>query len=81
MLLLDEPAEGFAPKIVHEVGETLRKLKAQGFSILRVEQNTALALGVDDDIVILNTGRIVYDGAADDARNQPDLLHAHLGVY
>jgi branched-chain amino acid transport system ATP-binding protein len=81
VLLLDEPSEGLAPKIVHEVGEILQKLKAQGFSILLVEQNTTLALGVADDVVILNTGRIVYDGPAEDARNQPELLYAHLGVY
>jgi branched-chain amino acid transport system ATP-binding protein len=81
VLLLDEPSEGLAPKIVHEVGQILQKLKAQGFSILLVEQNTTLALGVADDVVILNTGRIVYDGPAEDARNQPELLHVHLGVY
>ena len=81
VLLLDEPSEGLAPKIVHEVGETLHKLKAQGFSILLVEQNTTLALAVADDVVILNTGRIVFDGSAADARAQPELLHAHLGVY
>jgi branched-chain amino acid transport system ATP-binding protein len=81
VLLLDEPSEGLAPKIVHEVGEILQKLKTQGFSILLVEQNTTLALGVADDVVILNTGRIVYDGPAEDARNQPGLLHVHLGVY
>jgi branched-chain amino acid transport system ATP-binding protein len=81
VLLLDEPSEGLAPKIVHEVGETLLTLKAQGFSILLVEQNTTLALRVADEVLILNTGRIVYDGPAEDARNQPGLLHAHLGVY
>ena len=81
VLLLDEPCEGLAPKIVHEVGEILHQLKAQGFSILLVEQNTTLALGVADDVVILNTGRIVYDGPAEEARNQPGLLHVHLGVY
>jgi branched-chain amino acid transport system ATP-binding protein len=81
VLLLDEPSEGLAPKIVHEVGETLHKLKAQGFSILLVEQNTTLAFGVADDVVILNTGRIVFDGAVEDARKQPDMLHANLGVY
>jgi branched-chain amino acid transport system ATP-binding protein len=81
LLLLDEPSEGLAPLIVHEVGEILLKLKAQGFSILLVEQNTTLALRVADDVVILNTGRIVYDGSAADARNQPELLHANLGVF
>jgi branched-chain amino acid transport system ATP-binding protein len=81
VLLLDEPSEGLAPMIVHEVGEILQKLKTQGFSILLVEQNTTLALRVADDVVILNTGRIVYDSLAEDARNHPELLHAHLGVY
>ena len=41
----------------------------------------ALALRVADDVVILNTGRIVYDGPAEDARNQSGLLHTRLGIY
>jgi len=81
VLLMDEPSEGLAPLIVHEVGETILKLKAQGFSILLVEQNTALALRVADDVVILNTGRVVHDGSADGVRDQPDLLQAHLGIF
>jgi branched-chain amino acid transport system ATP-binding protein len=80
VLLLDEPSEGLAPKIVHEVGEILLRLKAERFSILLVEQNTTLALGVADDAVILNTGRIVYDGTADDLRGRPDLLQQNLGI-
>ena len=81
LLLLDEPSEGLAPLIVHEVGETLLGLKRQGFSFLLVEQNTALALKVADDVAILNTGRIVYDGTAEDVRGRPDLLQANLGVF
>ena len=81
VLLMDEPSEGLAPLIVHEVGETLLKLKAQGFSILLVEQNTTLALKVADDVVILNTGRVVYNGTAAEVAAQPDLLHANLGVF
>ena len=80
VLLLDEPSEGLAPLMVQEVGQTLLKLKAEGYSILLVEQNTTLALKVADDVVILNTGRIVYDGAAGDARARPELLQQHLGV-
>ena len=81
LLMLDEPSEGLAPLIVHEVGETLLKLKQQGYSILLVEQNTALALKVADDVVILNTGRIVFDGTAAEVRANPDLLQANLGVF
>ena len=81
LLMLDEPSEGLAPLIVHEVGEILLKLKAQGHSILLVEQNTALALKVADDVVILNTGRIVFDGTAQELRAKPELLQANLGVF
>ncbi len=81
VLLMDEPSEGLAPLIVHEVGETLKKLKAQGFSILLVEQNTTLALQVADDVVILNTGRVVYNGLAADVQQQPEILHTNLGVF
>jgi len=80
VLLLDEPSEGLAPRIVHEVGETLLSLKERGFSIVLVEQNTTLALRVADDVAILNTGRIVYEGTAAQARARPDLLHTHLGI-
>jgi branched-chain amino acid transport system ATP-binding protein len=81
LLMLDEPSEGLAPLIVHEVGEILLRLKAQGHSILLVEQNTALALKVADDVVILNTGRVVFDGTADEVRANPGLLQANLGVF
>jgi branched-chain amino acid transport system ATP-binding protein len=80
VLLLDEPSEGLAPIVVHEVGETLLALKAEGHSILLVEQNTTLALKVADDVAILNTGRIVYDGTAADLQGKPDVLHQNLGV-
>ncbi len=80
VLLLDEPSEGLAPIVVHEVGETLLALKAEGHSILLVEQNTTLALRVADDVAILNTGRIVYDGSAADLRGKPEVLHQNLGI-
>jgi len=80
VLLMDEPSEGLAPRIVHEVGETLLALKRSGLSILLVEQNATLALKVADDVAILNTGRIVYEGTAADARARPELLNTHLGI-
>jgi branched-chain amino acid transport system ATP-binding protein len=80
VLLLDEPSEGLAPMIVHEVGETLLRLKSEGLSILLVEQNTTLALRVADDAAILNTGRIVYEGSAGDLRSRPGVLQQNLGI-
>ncbi|MFZ9298024.1 MAG: ABC transporter ATP-binding protein [Hylemonella sp.] len=81
VLLMDEPSEGLAPLIVHEVGQILKKLKAQGFSILLVEQNTSLALQVADDVVIYNTGRVVFSGSANEVREQPQVLHSNLGIF
>jgi len=80
VLLLDEPSEGLAPIVVNEIGETLLALKAEGHSILLVEQNTTLALRVADDVAILNTGRIVHAGTAGELEQQPDLLHHNLGI-
>jgi branched-chain amino acid transport system ATP-binding protein len=80
VLLMDEPSEGLAPRIVHEVGQALVSLKTAGFSIVLVEQNATLALGVADDVAIINTGRIVFEGSAAQARAQPDLINSHLGI-
>ena len=80
VLLMDEPSEGLAPRIVHELGETLLALKAAGLSIVLVEQNATLALRVADDVAILNTGRIVHEGPAAAVRDATDLLNTHLGI-
>ena len=80
VLLMDEPSEGLAPVIVAELGRTIARLKQEGQSILLVEQNVNLAFSLADDVVILNTGRVVFTGAADDARNDRALIAQHLGV-
>jgi branched-chain amino acid transport system ATP-binding protein len=81
VLLLDEPSEGLAPAIVHEVGRILAKLRASGLSILLVEQNTKLALGLADDVVTLNSGRVAYDGPCEKIRHDESFLTQQLGVY
>jgi branched-chain amino acid transport system ATP-binding protein len=80
VLLMDEPSEGLAPRIVAEVGDTLLALKAAGLSIVLVEQNTTLALRVADDVAILNTGAVVHEGTADDVRGRTDFLNSQLGI-
>jgi branched-chain amino acid transport system ATP-binding protein len=81
VLLMDEPSEGLAPQIVAEVMATIRRLKAQGLSIVLVEQNAKLVFDVADDIVVLNSGRVVVEGAASElARGGLD-LRQHLGIY
>lgn len=81
VLLLDEPSEGLAPLIVEEVGRSVRRLRDQGQSILLVEQNIKLALGVADQVAILNTGRRVFEGSAQDVLNDEQLVTQHLGVF
>jgi branched-chain amino acid transport system ATP-binding protein len=81
VLLMDEPSEGLAPQIVAEVMSTIRRLKAQGLSIVLVEQNPKLAFDVADDIVILNSGRVVVEGPAAELQRSGIDLRQHLGVY
>jgi branched-chain amino acid transport system ATP-binding protein len=81
VLLLDEPSEGLAPLIVAEVGRTIRRLKEEGQSIVLVEQNRQLALDVADQAVILNTGRCVFAGPANDVLNNEELIAQNLGVF
>src|SRR5246127_1223540 len=81
VLLLDEPSEGLAPLIVAEVGRAVRRLKDEGQSIVLVEQNRQLALGVADTAVILNTGRCVFSGDANHLLNNEELIAQNLGVF
>jgi branched-chain amino acid transport system ATP-binding protein len=81
VLLLDEPSEGLAPLIVAEVGRTIRRLKEEGQSIVLVEQNLKLALDVADQAVILNTGRCVFAGSANEILDNEELIAQNLGVF
>jgi branched-chain amino acid transport system ATP-binding protein len=81
VLLMDEPSEGLAPIIVAEVGRTIARLKEEGQSILLVEQNVKLALDLADDVVILNTGRIAFEGGVARVRADQALIEQHLGVF
>jgi branched-chain amino acid transport system ATP-binding protein len=81
VLLMDEPSEGLAPQIVHEVMNTIRKLKESGLSIVLVEQNPTLVFDVADDIVILNSGRVAVVSTPAGLRKDGIDLHQHLGVF
>jgi branched-chain amino acid transport system ATP-binding protein len=81
VLLMDEPSEGLAPLIVAEVKRTIMQLKAEGQSILLVEQNAKLALDVADEVVILNTGQVAFRGDVGEVRGNATLLDQHLGVH
>jgi branched-chain amino acid transport system ATP-binding protein len=81
VLLMDEPSEGLAPQIVAEVMVTIRQLKQDGLSIVLVEQNARLVLDVADDIVVLNSGRVVVDAPCDTLQRDGVDLHQHLGIF
>ena len=80
IFLMDEPSEGLSPLIVQEVGALIRRLNAEGGTILLVEQNLAFALSIADRILIMTKGAIVYSGTPDDIRNDPDITHRFLGM-
>ena len=81
VLLMDEPSEGLAPQLVAEVGRTIAQLKAEGQSIVLVEQNIKLTLSLADDIVIINTGRVVFRGAAGQITLDDPMVSQHLGIF
>ena len=80
LLLLDEPTEGLAPVIIQQIGHTIGSLKAQGFTILLVEQNFHFAATVADRYYVMEHGRIVDHFAADQLENNMEKLHDYLGV-
>jgi branched-chain amino acid transport system ATP-binding protein len=81
LLLLDEPSEGLAPAVINDIARTISVLKSQGLSMLLVEHNTKLALGIADKAVVLNSGLVVFDGSAEALVKDDDLISYHLGVY
>jgi branched-chain amino acid transport system ATP-binding protein len=81
VLLMDEPSEGLAPQIVAEVMATIKQLKQHGLSIVLVEQNARLVLDLADDIVVLNSGRVVVDTEAEALQRDGVDLHQHLGIF
>ncbi|NQW15286.1 MAG: ABC transporter ATP-binding protein [Rhodobacter sp.] len=80
VLLLDEPYEGLAPVIVHEIERTLRLIKEQGITTVIVEQNAVAALNLADRAVILDTGQVVFDGTAQEVLDNETLRHEYLAI-
>jgi branched-chain amino acid transport system ATP-binding protein len=80
LLLLDEPTEGLAPVIIQQIGHTIGTLKAQGFTILLVEQNFRFAATVADRYYVMEHGRIVEEFANAQLAANMDKLHDYLGV-
>jgi branched-chain amino acid transport system ATP-binding protein len=79
LVLLDEPSQGLAPKIVQDVMSTIRRMKEEGLSVLLVEQHARNALEVSDRVYVLDLGRIVHEGPASALLDDPDLTNRLTG--
>ena len=79
-LIMDEPSEGLAPIIIQGLWQAIAKLKAQGLSILLVEQNAALALQLVDYLHVISKGRVVYSGTPQALWADEDVKSRYLGI-
>jgi branched-chain amino acid transport system ATP-binding protein len=77
---LDEPYEGLAPVIVHEIERIVADIKSHGITTVIVEQNAIAALNLADRAIILDMGEIVFDGAARDVIDDPELRREYLAI-
>jgi branched-chain amino acid transport system ATP-binding protein len=80
LVLMDEPSQGLAPKVVQDVMRTVQRLKTEGIGVLLVEQNVGAALDVADKVVVLDHGTVAYRGDAADLRANAPLRAQLLGA-
>jgi branched-chain amino acid transport system ATP-binding protein len=81
VLLMDEPSEGLAPVIVEELTRAVKQLaQAEGLALLLVEQNTRVALQISPRTIVMDRGRIVFDGASEELQRDPVKLEKLIGV-
>ncbi len=80
LILMDEPSQGLAPKLVSEVFETVMKLKEEGLTILLVEQNVYASLEISDYAYVLHEGKIAFGGTVDEIKESEEIKKAYLGV-
>ena len=80
LLLLDEPYEGLAPVVRHDIERALLEVKAAGITTILVEQNAVAALQLADSAIILDTGEVVFRGTAREVLDDEDLRHKYLAI-
>lgn len=80
LMMLDEPSMGLAPLMVEKVFEVIRDIHQQGMTLLMVEQNAHKALQVAQRAYVLETGKIVLEGSAQELSRNPQVQHAYLGI-
>jgi branched-chain amino acid transport system ATP-binding protein len=80
LLLLDEPYEGLAPVIVQEIERILESIRELGMTTIIVEQNAVAALKLSDRAVILDMGKVVFDGTAQEVLDNNELREEYLAI-
>jgi branched-chain amino acid transport system ATP-binding protein len=80
LILLDEPSMGLSPIMTEEIFKIIKEINAMGTSILLVEQNALMALSIAHRAYVLETGRIVLEGKAQDVLNNPQVKSVYLGI-
>ena len=80
LVLMDEPSEGLAPVLVEEIKAAIKLMCEEDISILLVEQNSNMALGLSKRAYIMEKGVIRYEGESKEFSMNPDLLNRYLGV-
>ncbi len=80
LLMLDEPSQGIMPKLVNEIFQAVKRIRDAGMTVLIVEQRMAECLDIADRAYILQTGRVLMQGAASDIKTNPDVRRAYLGL-
>ncbi|CCQ74559.1 ABC transporter ATP-binding protein [Magnetospira sp. QH-2] len=79
MLLLDEPAAGLNPTESREVDDVIRRVAEQGITVVLVEHDMRMVMGISDHILVLDYGRKLTEGTVDKVRNDPEVISAYLG--
>ena len=80
ILLMDEPASGMNPSETRQLMEDVRRLRDGGLTVVLIEHDIEMVLGLCDRIAVLNFGRKIAEGSADEVKNNPDVITAYLGT-